>query len=87
MSNGEVLDRIGTGRKIWKTTIKTRVRMIRLNRRHSGLVSHMLEGMIEHRKTKTKLCGVNNGKYRIVIIFLDEERLTQNKEKCRAIVN
>lgn len=36
------------------------------------MVSLMLEGMTEQRKTKTKLRGTNNEEYRMQIIFWDK---------------
>lgn len=47
MSNSNVLDKIDINRKIWRTRVKRRIRMIGHNLRHLGIVSLMLEGMME----------------------------------------
>lgn len=50
MSNSEVLARIVTGRDIWKAITKRKVRIIEYNLRHAGMVSLILERMIEREK-------------------------------------
>lgn len=45
MSNSEIVDKIGSSKQVWKAIVKTKIRMIEHNLRHSGIISFMLEGM------------------------------------------